>query len=368
MRARNEPRLPARSRLIQRWAPSGFQGKLVEVRDDKRDVVVRGWLYIPPNDDAEQHNVTPIAGLIVLAPGSGGGLGPGVTEHPQPLANAPRASAYGAMYGRLGHELAHGVPCRNWNDCLAERNTKQLPPRRRAAAAGTRGGKAPRAAANKRKPRHSRWARCVTFQMDWTIIPRKRLRRQPMLQSAVDDCLVAARFLQRRWPRAPLVLAGFSFGGPAVWPAALVLLREASAASAADGDAAPLRRPLAGVCSIAGSGRGGDKYAAAGLHTRACIQSVSGGAVASLFLQGSHDKNVALQVAEYLFEAARAPACFARVNYSPHMMDCARAVAYPFFRDWVARQDSAEHFCRLEAPCCTAMGWLFIPAYCFAVP
>ena len=30
--------------------------------------------------------------------------------------------------------------------------------------------------------------------------------------------------------------------------------------------------------------------------------------------------------------------------------------------------DSAEDFCRLKAPCCTAMAWIFIPAYCFAVP
>ena len=64
-----------------------------------------------------------------------------------------------------------------------------------------------------------------------------------------------------------------------------------------------------------------------GLATKACVHGVGaegGGEVAALFLQGTHDKNVALQVAEYLFEAARAPACFARVNYSPHMMDARR--------------------------------------------
>ena len=33
----------------------------------------------------------------------------------------------------------------------------------------------------------------------------------------------------------------------------------------------------------------------------------------------------------------------------------------------VARLDSAEDFCRLKAPC-TAMGWIFIPAHCFAFP
>ena len=33
-----------------------------------------------------------------------------------------------------------------------------------------------------------------------------------------------------------------------------------------------------------------------------------------------------------------------------------------------ARHDSAEHFSRLKALHCTAMGLIFIPAYCFAVP
>ena len=33
-----------------------------------------------------------------------------------------------------------------------------------------------------------------------------------------------------------------------------------------------------------------------------------------------------------------------------------------------ARQDSAEDFSRLNALLFTAMGWIFIPAYCFAVP
>ena len=33
-----------------------------------------------------------------------------------------------------------------------------------------------------------------------------------------------------------------------------------------------------------------------------------------------------------------------------------------------ARHDSAEEFCRLKARRCTAMAWIFIPAYCFAIP
>ena len=33
-----------------------------------------------------------------------------------------------------------------------------------------------------------------------------------------------------------------------------------------------------------------------------------------------------------------------------------------------ARHDSAEHFSRKKVQHCTAMGWIFIPAYCFAIP
>ena len=36
--------------------------------------------------------------------------------------------------------------------------------------------------------------------------------------------------------------------------------------------------------------------------------------------------------------------------------------------DEEAGHDSAEDFCRLKAPCCTAMDWIFILAYCFAIP
>ena len=33
-----------------------------------------------------------------------------------------------------------------------------------------------------------------------------------------------------------------------------------------------------------------------------------------------------------------------------------------------ARHDSAVDVCRLKAPRCTAMDWIFIPAHCFALP
>lgn len=38
------------------------------------------------------------------------------------------------------------------------------------------------------------------------------------------------------------------------------------------------------------------------------------------------------------------------------------------FLKYDARHDSAVDFCRLKAPWCTAMDWIFISAHCFAIP
>ena len=56
-----------------------------------------------------------------------------------------------------------------------------------------------------------------------------------------------------------------------------------------------------------------------------------------------------------------------RVNWKPE--DEWPSTNTPFAARWRARQarhDSAEDFSRLNALLCTAMGWIFIPAYCFA--
>ena len=38
------------------------------------------------------------------------------------------------------------------------------------------------------------------------------------------------------------------------------------------------------------------------------------------------------------------------------------------YADSLARRDSAEDFSRLNARRCTAKAWIFIPAYCSAIP
>ena len=298
------------------WTHQGFQGKAVEIRDEVRDVAVKGWLYGAEEAGTigrtvHKNNQNKIEGLVLLAPGSSGGMGPGVNKCPIPFENAPDEMAYGSLYSRLGHELGAGKCCSDWNSCLT------LPEKKRTKR-------------NNMKPKPYRnmvpkvtpcLPRCVTLQIDWTIIPKKTLRRMPMLQSAVADVLVGVQFLKEKYPGIPLVLVGFSFGGPAVWPSAVQMVQT--------GDGL-----LAGVCSVAGSARGGDAYSAAGLNTKECVEKLDEN-VAKLFLQGTHDRNVALQVAEYLFDATPEPKCFARVNYALHMLNLTRDKVYPFFREGV---------------------------------
>jgi hypothetical protein len=49
-----------------------------------------------------------LVGCVLLTPGSGGGLGPGVAIHPQPFDDIRKPAAVGAIYTRLGMELSTG--------------------------------------------------------------------------------------------------------------------------------------------------------------------------------------------------------------------------------------------------------------------
>ena len=55
----------------------------------------------------------------------------------------------------------------------------------------------------------------------------------------------------------------------------------------------------------------------------------------------------------------------------PCSLDCVstgKEVCKSLVFNCAARQDSAEDVCRLKAPCCAAMTWIFIPAYSCAIP
>jgi len=142
-----------------------------------------------------------------------------------------------------------------------------------------------------------------------------------MLEGGVEDARAALRFLKERFPGAPIVVVGFSWGGCVMWPA----LQEPIADNAV----------ISGAAAIAGSARGGADLEAKGLGSRAGVAAFckKGGAV--LFLHGSRDKNVALQVAEYLFGAAETDLKrLVQILGAKHMLDSVREVAFEELSNW----------------------------------
>mmetsp|Transcript_28331 Transcript_28331/g.53971 ORF Transcript_28331/g.53971 Transcript_28331/m.53971 type:complete len:262 (-) Transcript_28331:1699-2484(-) len=142
---------------------------------------------------------TKVVGMLLLTPGSGGGLGPGLTVHPQPFEAIRNSSAHGAIYTRMGIELSTGREV-NWQ-YRPTGNT--VPPLMSSSGAHLNG--------------------IVVMQIDWTQIPRTKLRRLDMLQSSMADTAAACMWLAEKYPGVPLILGGFSFGGPTVWAVAAQL-------------------------------------------------------------------------------------------------------------------------------------------------
>ena len=276
-----------------------------------------------------------VAAVLVLAPGSGGGLGPGLTLHPQPFANIKRRSAHGGLYMRLGMELAAGQEV-GWDYRSVD------PPK---AVAG--------------------WAPVATLQLDYGRCPKGRLRKLGILASAVEDMVAATTYMRGRYPGAKVILGGFSFGGPVCWATARRLPRGA----------------VDGILNLAGSARGGPRFEEAELDTLGGVRWVhdegsgcgdgdgdgdgkqeakggGSGPARSLFVHGTHDSNVALQVAEYGHRAAVAATASRQeggggdgegrsnssgpgtssllvVRNGSHMLDTSRDAVYPLIRKWV---------------------------------
>ena len=157
----------------------------------------------------------------------------------------------------------------------------------------------------------------ATLQFNYSTCPKGQLRHVTVLESAVQDMLAAVRWMKAKYPSASrLILAGFSFGGPVCWAAAKQLPRGA----------------VHGIVSLAGSARGGPDFESQQLDTQGGVEWHTG---ASLFLHGTHDTNVALQVGEFLYRHASEPRVLVVVKGSTHHFDTARSAVYPVLRDWV---------------------------------
>ena len=241
----------------------------------------RGMLFVPSA-------AARLDGVVVMLPGSGGGLGPGLVRAPQPFAAAGRRATHGALYVRLALEVATG---RRYSWAFKETGADV-----------------------------SDQSRCAALLMDWSVIPRTRLRRRDMLEAGVSDAKAALRFVQRRFAGAPIVVVGFSWGGCVLWSALSEI--------ANDDD-------CAGAVAIAGSARGGAQLEAAGLDSIAGVRACAERGGALLFLHGTHDKNVATQVADFLFDAAQTDLKrLVKFNRAQHMFDTARDVAYAELQSW----------------------------------
>lgn len=84
-----------------------------------------------------------------------------------------------------------------------------------------------------------------------------------------------------------------------------------------------------GLVSIAGSARGGERFDSRGMGTVASVRTCAG-TFPCLFVHGTHDKNVALQVAEHLYKVRvlpqRSRECSLPYGY-PTAMTCQASVA-----------------------------------------
>lgn len=321
-----------------------------------------------------------VVGLVLMAPGSGGGLGPGLEKAPQPFSHAFDRSTYGGMYMRLGHELATGEEfsweykkvrkatsavddTNNWNPRHYQRSnsgvgfgcnysTNDRTQNTSAPAPTGRPDSLHRLGQITKKPTPQRGV--VSLMIDWSKIPRGKLRRLDMLQSAVSDVNAAAQWLTAKYPAKPLVLLGFSFGGPSMWAATRQL---------------PTDTPIAGAASIAGSARGGSVFTKLKLDTEGCVKAFAernchqygkdccatnetdrrSAAPATLFLHGTHDELVALQVAEYLYSHASQPKSLVRINWATHMFNTARDSGYNNLKTWVLA--AFERWRNLQVAC-----------------
>jgi hypothetical protein len=65
-----------------------------------------------------------LVGCLLLTPGSGGGLGPGVAVHPQPFDDIRKTAAVGAIFTRLGMELSTGRQVRRRGEACEHAATR----------------------------------------------------------------------------------------------------------------------------------------------------------------------------------------------------------------------------------------------------
>lgn len=310
---------------------------------DEASAVLGRHLYVPLADGAVVPAVlyappvgTAVLGLLVAAPGSNGGTGPGLETRRAglPLARCHSAAADGSIYWRLGCELCTGHEY-DWRGHAAfTEDTKSM---------GEIGkGTISRACQRTPASTTASIARVAMLHISWRHTaggarwPGGKLKRISSLRDAAADFRAAAAWLRSSFAgqapggrTPPLVLVGFSFGSPAAWAA--------GAALAAEGD------PPCGVVAMAGSGRGGKAFEDEALDTGGCMAACARAGVCTLLLNGTNDSNVDLDVAHHFYHISKdaaaivgqASVMLAVLAGSSHMLNVARGTAFAVLKSWV---------------------------------
>lgn len=249
---------------------------------------------------------TPPKAICLMLPSTDGGLGPGVARYPQSLDSCAERKGRGALFLRLAHELAAGR-VHNWK---YEDTGSRL---QRVTDA------------------HGKWKQeeiagdVASLVLDYSHVNKRRqkLARSGSLETAVDDAFVAATYLMERHANAYLLIVGHGFGGAVGWACAARLCRAGHG------------RRVAGVACVAGHAFGGDAYDLRRLSTPLCIEASR---CPCLFIHGSRDGNVALQISEFLHAKALARArglsSLTIVSGADHGFASRRDVAFAALRDW----------------------------------
>ena len=245
--------------------------------------------------------------VALLLPSSDGGLGPGVARYPQALEKCHTQRGRGALFLRLAHELATGR-AHTWS---YEDTGSQL------KWQTNHHGKFKEEFVN---------GDVSSLILDWSAVRKKKMKlaRQGSLETAVDDAFIACAWLMEQYPRAYVLIVGHGFGGAVGWACLDRLQRKG------------LGHRIGGMATIAGHAFGGDAYDLRNLSTPPCIDRSS---CPCLFLHGSRDGNVALQISEFLHAKALARkksrgSSLTIVSGADHGFASRRDVAFTALRDW----------------------------------
>jgi len=251
--------------------------------DDYIDAI----LYEPPPE------LGPPKGIVVCAPGSLGGLGPGIIKGTEKGIDKDHTKGvYGAIYIRLGLELANCCECSwNWETKRERKSRMDL-------------------------RRHNERLSVAVLQIDWSFRVSGHIRLKSTLVHGVNDVRAAVNYMCSRYNLPGCVLIGNSFGGPSVWAATTHL---------------PKKRVLA-VVSFAGSARGGPIFEKQNLGTVSAARNFK---KPCLILHGTHDANVALPIAMKIHQAAGKTSTLVVVMNGEHIFAFKRHLVYPLAKRFI---------------------------------